>query len=435
LLPFWWIFGLEQFIWPVVLTWSLFKLLKFSNFRVRIFPSTRLLFLFLIAYFTSGFFIVESYRLMTFLRSFSYNYAAICILLIVTNTCNNDDDVISVLKSVLFAYGLSVILGMLAILDIFRPSFQSPIGYILPGSIKDMQLVRQIVNQSFGNMGWFTWFGGRYFRLTSFGLYHTHYGAAMAVVIPLYLSIFYWSRSNLLKVVGGVLIVFALVNLAHTTARVAILGFALGGVYFAVIYLFRGNLRRLLHVALFTVITAAVLLVVGGIVPQIWDALTDMGQDFVFARGAGSFNSRFAVYIVTLQGWLDSPWFGWGTERHVEGMTFPAGSHSYYLGILYKHGLFGLVTFAILAFSLWRYTSPLRVVSTSMVQYSILRFGRWILIALAMYGFTDAIDLDAILMANVWTVLAILLVLGHPEYGKEGRRAAKQVANSSSNSA
>src|SRR5690606_2353644 len=73
--------------------------------------------------------------------------------------------------------------------------------------------------------------------------------------------------------------------------------------------------------------------------------VADAIESTVYARGSGSATSRTTIYVATVAGLMERPFLGWGTERDittVDNFALPAGSHSYYLGFAYKHGLLGL---------------------------------------------------------------------------------------------
>jgi len=131
----------------------------------------------------------------------------------------------------------------------------------------------------------------------------------------------------------------------------------------------------------------------------------------LYARGRGSVESRTTVYEATVRGFLERPIFGWGTERDIRESLFPAGSHSYYLSILYKNGIAGIFIFLILTYTTWKYTSPISGNSLFSDEINmLLRYGRWSFIAVLINNLTDALDLDAITYTIFWTLMGTLVV-------------------------
>ena len=129
-----------------------------------------------------------------------------------------------------------------------------------------------------------------------------------------------------------------------------------------------------------------------------------------FARGAGSVDARSAVYRSTVSGFLERPLLGWGTERDIPGQRYPAGSHSTYLGVLYKHGLVGFVCLLGVLASGWLAIRPAaRLEGTA--AYDLLRFGQWTYVAVLLNGFTDVLDLDATTLILIYSIFGTLIAV------------------------
>ena len=100
--------------------------------------------------------------------------------------------------------------------------------------------------------------------------------------------------------------------------------------------------------------------------------------------------------------------FGWGTERDMKGMTYPLGSHSYYLGTLYKQGILGLVLFLSLLFSIWK---KINIKVKEYNKYTwLLKYGQFVLFVYLINSFTDVLDLDATTMMFSWIIFSLLIV-------------------------
>jgi O-antigen ligase len=403
MLPLWWVMGLEQFIWPVVLGCIATTVVLTRREWVWV-GAARWLALFVVIHVISGLFIVESFRLITFSRNLGAYVAGLCLLIIVPSCARSWQDIRFLLLSLLWLLLGSLIVGALGVFDVWRPTFTSAVGSVAPGNLAGSSYGSRIATRSAGDVGWF--FGFTYFRVTSMFMYATIYGTTLAVLTPIVLFIVTRIRSRMvLLLAAGLLPVLAL-NLVFTTARVAFLALVLSGMVFALFYSKRSRMTWL--VLSFGLLALLPLAVGGGALPAVGDTVSSV----VLARGEGSYVSRMAVYQATLSGVTERPIFGWGTERDVPGLRFPAGSHSHYLGILYKQGVVGLLVFLALLASVWRDTRPVPLSSIKGQDgghASLLRFGRWAFILIVINGATDVLDLDATTMVVIWTVIATLI--------------------------
>jgi len=123
----------------------------------------------------------------------------------------------------------------------------------------------------------------------------------------------------------------------------------------------------------------------------------------LYSRGEGSANARSKIYIQTFESFLERPIFGWGTERDVKGLAYPLGSHSYYLGTLYKQGVAGLVLFLSIIANVW-----INIKVKSNLNYKVslfFRYGQYMLLVFMINSFTDVLDLDATTMMFLWLLL------------------------------
>jgi O-antigen ligase len=401
LLPLWWVLGAEQFAAPLILSYSTLKLFLRYH-RVIVGRPLTLLLLFIATSIISALFIVEPFRIVTLIRNLSMYFLAAFVLLIVTTTVKTWQQVKHLLTSMAYAMGMAATLGVLGILGVARPTFVSLVGRVLPGWITSRGYGEAIAQRQIGNVAWFAGLGN-YFRVDSFFLFSTMYAAALAIIIPVVLFLAWyarsWQRWSLL-----VITVFMVINLIFTTGRMAMLSLALATLYYLVRHRRPFISAITLVLAVGGVVIAALLLPVGEVYSRAEEAL--------YARGQGSVVSRTTIYLKTLEGVRERPIFGWGTERDITEANFqyPAGSHSYYLGTLYKQGSVGLVIFLALAYALWRSTTlPRRAfqkVKDQCQARAFLAVSRWSLLTAGLISFTSVLDLDASLMLYLWIVIA-----------------------------
>jgi hypothetical protein len=411
LLPLWWALGVDQLIWLAAAPYVALRLLIGQRGRVRLPMPLRWLALFIGVQFVSLFFIAEAERYITFVRTTGAYIAAWCVALVIVNTVDTARKVRLVIGVLVGTLIVVALLGLLGIVGVWRPQFTAPIALLIPDSLENTDYGANLVVRKLGGESWFTLLGS-YYRLAGTFFYPTTYAAALLMIIPLALLSF-WTARSLLSwgLLGAALLLFA-VNLLYTTGRLAMVGVVAGGAYFVLFASRWRTLSRMTAVALLA-------LVIGALLVWMWQegelpgAIIEPLDELVFARGAGSVNDRGNIYAETLTSALERPLFGWGTERDLPTLgDFPAGSHSYYLGVLYKYGGVGLLIFACMGASIWHSTRPPRTRSATGDARSLVRllwYGRWLLIGLVVNAVTEIFDLDTSVLMLTWTIIALLI--------------------------
>lgn len=413
LLPLWWILGVEQFIWPVIFTVATIKVLAIQKFRLAAPRPLRWFALFIAAVLISGLFVEDAARMLTYVRNLGAFMGGFLALLIIINRARSWRSIDRLLNAILVIMFLAGFAGLLAVLGVWRPQLESLAGQLLPDSVAGTGYGQVIVTRAFGQRNWFVGLG-EYYRLRSFFLFSNHYSSALVYVLP-----FFFMRAGqtrgLKKVLFSLIIAMLLVNLVYTTGRVATLSLMAGALYFAV---FHSLSRRVIRVLLSAGLATAMLLLLLTTTIELSTSRIDEGllnqtaeavEAFTFARGPGSFTNRFGVYEATLQGFLERPLFGWGTERDVEGLEIPAGSHSEYLAALYRQGLLGLIALVGLLITTWRATRPLKGAAAAGPAGTFLRYGRWFFVASLINSIMTDPTVDSTTFVMLWVLLALLV--------------------------
>jgi len=413
LLPIWWLLGIEQFAWFLIFGLAAWKTLIRHRYRIRLQGPIVVLTVFIGIYLLSGFSIVEKFRLITFARTLSTYITALFVLIVLTHETQNKAQFFQIVDALLIAVGWASLIGLFAIVGIMRPEFRSSIGYLLPTTISQTDYGSRIAWRELGNVSWFAGLGV-YFRVRSFFLYGTMYATALAMTLPLLLYRIRctkkWKTRFFLFCLGIVL----LVNLLFTTGRSAILALVIGLGYWS--WITFGLSRRWSRLIVLLLVFTGILFTLGIIISLIQDYnlvqyVQLKIQTFLAARGSST-PDRLYVYQKTLEGWSKRPFLGWGTERDIPGFRYPAGSHSYFLGTLYKQGFVGLTVFTILFVSLWKETSLSRIKQCfHPYAKTFLQHGRWILVLYFINSTTDVLDLDATTMTIAWTIFALLVAV------------------------
>jgi len=389
-LPFWWLVGIDQFVWLL-----LFGSLIIIHQSVLYNQLVRWFLLYLVVQLVSSFFIVENYRYLSFLRSWWINVGAFFGFIVVMKVVRNKVDIERMIDYMIIPVAISCFVTTLAIFDIWQPHFRALIANYLPSSIVGSMLGMAMFDKMLVGYSWF--FNSITVRSRGFFLYPTSYSTVLSMLIPfVFWKIRFGKKKKLYILILGLMII----NLLSTTSRVSIISLLVGSLYMVI------SNRSLLSRIFF--LFPLLLVLLGAIslenVRNIFDTL-------LYARGRGSVESRTTVYEATVRGFLERPIFGWGTERDIRESLFPAGSHSYYLSILYKNGIAGIFIFLILTYTTWKYTSPISGNSLFSDEINmLLRYGRWSFIAVLINNLTDALDLDAITYTIFWTLMGTLVV-------------------------
>lgn len=407
LTPVLWFLGLEQLVGVPILIWSAIKLgLKHRPIRISVAAVTLII---LIGTMILSLPAIESpTRYLTFVRTLSMYLMGVLLFVILQTECRSFSQVRALLRSLVWMMGMAGALALLGVLGISELNFRSPAGYLLPGIIADTGYGNQIVWRSLGNQSWFRGFGS-YFQVNGIFLFSTMNAAAAAITLPLSVYFLVTSR-GMWKIAYFLLSALIMVSLVFSTGRVAWLSVSLAVVIIGA-FSFRLYPRTIM-----LLLGAACIATMLFILPS--DAIPSAVESTIYARGAGSTNSRLTIYSATLEGFTQKPLFGWGTERDItaiENFVYPAGSHSHYLGFLFKHGIVG---FAVLVFFILFIT--LSIAKVPRVTYGnthvleaqrLLPFVKWSLLTALFIGLTSVLDLDATLILIVWVVIAAALLI------------------------
>lgn len=400
-LPVFWMLGIEQFVVAPFLAVGAVKSLV-GRRRVRVSATLLVLLATLGAYSISALFIDEPLRYATFGRSYMTHVSAFLIVLIVTNGVHSWRDLRPVALALVAFLGIAGVVGLLGATGLVRPAFRTPVSMVLPSVLANTEYGQLLTVRRTGNDTWFL--RHTVFRPSSFFLYANLFAVAIATALPLLFHVVRRSR-NFARMAYAVVAAVLLANLVLTTSRATWVAFVAGGMVWLASARSVGSRALWTFVAIGTVAVAAAFTPTG--------AMQSGVERFLQARGPGSANDRLEIYRATLVGFAERPVFGWGTERDAkspDGPRYPLGSHSTYLGTLYKHGTVG---FALLL-GLWLallWDTRRRPLHTP-PQRDLLTLGRWSIVVVVIVSAATSLDLDATLMIVVWTVFALLIAVG-----------------------
>lgn len=413
LLPVWWVVGAEQFALPLVAVLAAVKLSLTG--RMRRHPVVGLFLVYLAVQLLSALFIIEGERYVWFARTFLVHLSALAALVVVVTTVASRRQVERLVASLTVALSWSGVAGLLGILGVARPRFSSLVGAALPEAISSTGYGQQIALRQTGNTAWFSVFG-EYFRVDGFFLFSTTYAAALVVAIPLVVWLVRTTAAHrrLVPLLAAGLLA---VNLLFTTGRGAILSFV-----GALAVFFVSGRRRLVQVLAVATLTTAV--AIGTLlVPQ--ERLAETFSSAALARGSGSYQSRMTIYRYTLMGIVERPLLGWGTERDItdiDGFPLPAGSHSGWLSVPYRHGLVGAALYLAMLVLAWRSTAHRQGAPRWLTE--LRTHLRWGLVAGVGVGAVTVLNIDSVTFIAFWLVIGLGCATGSGALARAGATAA-----------
>jgi len=403
LIHLWWFLGIDQFIFPFIVFILLIVYIFHRQNDYKKIPFILVpLFLFLMVYAVSGFFIAEKIRYFIY----SYNliqYISVTLLIFISvktiNKVRWAETIIWVLFMIIL---LTSVLGEICIISGRGMWFKTPLYGYIPEAFKESEFLKTAFTKNFANPA-AKIFGFNYTRLQGVFIYSNSYAQALIVMIPL---VFYLFCSVNLIIKGRLkyflraAIFFGLslmaVNLLFTTSRSALLGILAGSLWW-LLFWEKWHLRSRKHMA---IVIAAISVIAMILIP-----VFIVYCDEILSARTGSLDNRIIIYKKTIESWLERPFLGWGATREIIDVfpeagirknIAPLGSHSTYLGLLYRQGIIGLLVF------LWFIAGIFHSVGKGYRRlkahedirlFRLIGFASWGLIANLVQGISNMLDL------------------------------------------
>lgn len=375
LLPLFWVAGVEQLIPLFWFSLAFIKLLLVRS-RIRVPLPARIAVVFLMWQWVSALSITVTSNWLVFLKNFSSYLVGVLAFLLIVNavkTRRHFDQVLLIL--VLLSLAVSLI-GLGFVVGVLPRSFQSLVGTLLPGFlrnstfIRENVLLREIGRQTVlwgipGRQG-----GLRFRRVSSIFIYSTKTAQFYVFLIPLQVFLIRkfrgWKRLALILLLMISVLVFVL-----TATRMPVIALVLSAaliLVFRYVVLRQPPERRRPFVRL----VFALIVVFAVLFAFLFLSLIGGGSlEGLLKRGRpGSYMSRSQIYQVTMESWTERPITGWGTQRKLPELPSslaPSGTHSEYMAYLYRYGLVGLLLHLSAYAAVWFSLVP-RVLSRSGVE-------------------------------------------------------------------
>lgn len=289
-------------------------------------------------------------QLTVYLKGLSTIFAMTILLGLFISNVNSAGEWWLIAKGLMVFAAYIAVATILFVFGIWRGSFTSGLGRILPGSL--------LTSSAFFDSIGFRSFGGleqsiteNANRLSAIALDYGGLASIIVIVLP-FVFWYGWQEQRLRRWVCLIILVGLFLALIFAQVRSAFLTFALGlMVWFALTI---G--RRIRGSLALGVIGASVAIIIALSVAYFaFPQVQQLFQEFFVDWRRGSWNVRIVVYRETLR-MLPEHWIaGWGLPIRIPFLRsdFSAGTHSSYLGMLFQHGIVGLLLYLGLLGSIW----------------------------------------------------------------------------------
>ncbi|MCZ7671664.1 MAG: O-antigen ligase family protein [Chloroflexi bacterium] len=412
LLPFLWIFGLEQIIPIVLIAWAFIKLILVRK-RIIV-PITAFLFIsFIIWVFASSLSVSGGSDWIVFGRNITMYVLGLFILLIIVNDTQNGRDINKTVAAILLLSSMITLIAVLFMVGILPAKFEAILIHsILPGSLQQSQFVQDnILLREIGRPNAMLGIHSlstckRHLFVFKYSIPGLHYFYGMG-------WIFHYSDKKQKRWLLIGLLIVQMIVLLFIASRVAIVAFitAVG-----CLTLLRMQHKLRLPFIIIPVLITFFILFAALIALLPSNFLTEFINETFFSLRADSFSSRMEVYKATIDLWLSKPFTGWGTPRKIETVELaPAGTHGDYLATLFRYGLVGFVFYGAMLSAIWvqiirqlHTVNKLSVINKKARNFHNTTFV--IFLALTICGLAYGFYFDLSFVILNWTVIGLIHV-------------------------
>ena len=349
--PLWWYIGIEQLLPIFFLGWATLRFMIQARGRVRL-GDTVPIALLLAAWWLVPAPWVSQELFDVFVRTFLVALSQALMLFLFVNCIRTQSDWQSVVTGLDYLSAYIVMGTGLFLSGAMRGQIFSILGYILPQSVYgSSEFFASIAIRDFGLLNPGT-HGALPFRISSFALEPADLGTISLLLIPFVVWRFSqssgWMRYLRLGIIGGLFICFY-----YAEVRIAYIAFTMGLLLFLVWRI--GFLQRQNRLALMAMVTLVLTFIVGVGFFAFQSTANAISDLFTTVR-PGSIFVRLHIYRETFRLLPEHLIAGWGSSIRIEGFpnVYAAGTHSTYLGMLFQHGIVGLLLYLGLWATIWR---------------------------------------------------------------------------------
>jgi len=405
--PLWWILGIEQLLPPFFLAWEMIRHLLRTKGRFSINAPIRWAFLLALWWLVPVVW-VEREHLDIFLKEAATAWSQVLAFLLLWNCLSTIRDWYRVVKGLEVLAAYAALGGLVFVLGLWRGEILSLAGRALPAPlIESSAFFRSISIRTFGTMV------GEdsllFQRVSSFSLQFSGLSMVALLLIPFITwrlcQARGWARYRHSAVLVGLLLC-----LVYAQSRIAYLAFVTGVIVFTALKLdfLRPRNRFFLLALIALTITLAM-----GVGYLVFSEITQTLNTIFLELRPGSWLVRFRIYQETLRLLPEHPIAGWGVPVRIPGMrsVYSAGTHSSYLGMLFQHGVIGLVLYLGLWVSVWR--GILKGLRERTISSSLRPF--WIMATVSMLSFNirETADIwwwDQLVTMTIWMMWGLTMV-------------------------
>lgn len=407
LLPLWWLLGIDQLVWPFAVALLLLRsmLLGVRMQAPAVFAlASGALLVAMVAAST----MVADGRELTYVRNLGVHMGGWGLAVLVIATHRTIDQVAATLRALAFTFAFVAAAGAMGALGV-RWVFDTPM-YGVMGPFLDSAYVQPMVTKSLVHNE-ATWFSQGFLRPRGLMLFPNILGAVAALSLAAKLLLtpprrrwFRWTLYASAAIEVGVIVA----TLSRSTWLALLIGLIV------VVLTSRLRSRAGMPTVHLLIVLGAALALTGAL---------DVVVERIVHRGHSN-EVRLETYMLTLDAVLDSPatlLIGHGTQRGDDALTVPVGSHSTYLGMLFKYGAFGLLAYGVLLWSAWRKVLRAQMSRSWRVRPDIPRFLLFSITFFGVQGWFIEMDVDAAYLTFFWVLTGLSYVIGRRALIRQAR--------------
>lgn len=348
--PVWWLLGIDQLLLPFFLLYETARLLVQSQWQVRVNPTIWLT-LGLAVWWVVPIIWADREFLDIFLKETATIWSQLLLLVLVWNSVRDEKEWWLLVRALTIFAAFTAAAGIIFVSGLWRGEVVSLVGRILPSAVVNASsFFTSIAYRYFGTLSLEV--GLLRYRLSGLSLSFSSLSMVCLLLIPFISWRGLIARRGARLFYMGVLIGL-LICLIYAESRISYLALVVSAALFVVLRLglLRGRNRAL---------TIAVTLLAGGLALAlayitVGVILRSLQLAFIDLR-PGSWLVRLNIYIITLQLLPQHLIAGWGVPVRITGVPaeYSAGTHSSYLGMLFTHGIIGLLLYLGIWFSIWK---------------------------------------------------------------------------------
>lgn len=348
--PVWWALGIEQILLPFFTLYELVRFLVRSNWQVRL-NTTGILALLIAIWWSVPIIWADREFLDIFLKDLAAIWSQALILILIYNCVKTRREWRLVVQTLTVMAVYTAVAGLIYLSGVWRGSFISALGLILPQSLVDSSaFFASIAIRQFGSPAGEV--GLLPMRLRAFSLSYSSLSMICLLLIPFIHWRLKLSHGNK-RILYGIIVLGLFLCLIFTESRISYLAFIAAVPLYVLLQfgLLRGHNKPVtiaLTLAGIGIAIAVVYMAQGIIVDMIESAFIDLRPS--------SWIVRLNIYIVTLRLLPQHLIAGWGVPVRIPGASnvYSAGTHSSYLGTLFQHGIVGFFLYIGLWLSIWK---------------------------------------------------------------------------------